>query len=66
MFAAMRVQWERFRLLDPSYGRVRAADRSLARDAGAEILMHLRNLEIAIANVEERSPDPLIADKTRL
>lgn len=60
----MRAHWEKFRLLDPSYGPVSAADRSIAREAGADILMHMRNLEIAIINVEERSPDLVIADKT--
>jgi hypothetical protein len=60
----MRARWEKFRLLDPSYGPVSAADRTIAREAGVDILMHMRNLEIAIINVEERSPDLLIADKT--
>ena len=60
----MRARWEKFRLLDPSYGPVSAADRAIAREAGVDILMHMRNLEIAIVNVEESSPDLLIADKT--
>lgn len=60
----MRARWEKFRLLDPSYGPVSAADRTIAREAGADILMHIRNLEIAILNVEERSPDLSIVDRT--
>ena len=62
--SGMRARWEKFRLLDPSYGPVSAADRTIAREAGVDILMHMRNLEIAIVNVEERSPELLIADKT--
>lgn len=60
----MRSRWEKFRLLDPSYGPVSAADRTIAREAGVDILMHMRNLEIAIINVEERSADLSIADTT--
>lgn len=53
----MRARWEKFRLLDPGYGAVSDADRSIAREAGADILMHMRNLEIAIINIDEARPN---------
>lgn len=61
---AMVTRWEKFRLLDPTYGPISASDRSMAREAGADILMHMRTLEIAIVNIEEQSPDLTIPDKT--
>ena len=52
---AMVARWGKFGLLDPAYGPVSASDRSIAREAGAEILMQMHSIEIAIANVEEQS-----------
>ena len=61
---AMAARWEKFRLLDPTYGPISASDRSIAREAGADILMHMRTLEIAIVNIEEQALDLSIPDKT--
>lgn len=60
---AMATRWEKFRLLDPTYGPVSATDRSIAREAGADILMHMRSLEIAIVNIEEQASDLAFPDK---
>lgn len=59
---AMATRWEKFRLLDPTYGPISASDRSIAREAGADILMHMRSLEIAILNIEEPALDLTIPD----
>ena len=61
---AMLTRWEKFRLLDTTYGPISASDRSIAREAGADILMHMRNLEIAIVNIGEQAPNLTIPDKT--
>lgn len=58
---AMLMRWEKFRLLEPTYGPVSAADRSIAREAGADLLMHMRTLEIAIVNIDEGRDDLKIA-----
>ena len=59
---AMATRWEKFRLLDPTYGPVSPADRSIAREAGADLLMHMRSLEIAIVNIDEGRDDLTIAE----
>ena len=59
---AMLTRWEKFRLLDPTYGPVSAADRGIAREAGADLLMHMRTLEIAIVNIDEGRDDMRIAE----
>ena len=59
---AMLTRWETFRLLDPIYGPVSAADRGIAREAGADLLMHMRSLEIAIVNIDEGRDDLTLSE----
>lgn len=60
-------EWEKFRLLDPAFGTSSERDRAMAREAGIAILIALRNMDIAVLNLDEMSrffslPDPAPLD----
>lgn len=50
----MRAEWERFRLLDPEFGRASSADRAAVRASGASILAAMRSIDVALAQVERQ------------